>query len=86
VAWKDSSPYPGNGGCTRKEGRDMAEISKAMVVEQIRSRSGAEKADEADKELPDKLDTESDAALLEKYGVNPDELSQQFGGGSPGAG
>jgi hypothetical protein len=64
----------------------MAQIPKAMVVEQIRSRSGAEKANEADKEMPDKLDTDNDAGLLQKYGISPDEIIQQFGGGSPSIG
>lgn len=64
----------------------MAEIPKAMIVEQIRSRSGAEKANEADKELPDKLDTDNDADLLQKYGLSPDEITKQFGGGSPSIG
>ncbi len=63
----------------------MAQIPKAMVVEQIRSRSGAEKANEADKELPDKVDVDNDASLLEKYGISADELRNQFGGGSPAA-
>ena len=64
----------------------MAQIPKAMIVEQIRSRSGAEKANEADKEFPDKLDTDNDAGLLQKYGLSPDEITQQFGGGSPSIG
>jgi hypothetical protein len=64
----------------------MAEIPKAMVIEQIKSRSGAEKANEADKELPDKIDTDNDAGLLEKYGISADELRSQFGGGSPSIG
>ena len=64
----------------------MAQTPKAMVVEQIRSRSGAEKANEADKEMPDKLDTDNDAGLLQKYGISPDEIIQQFGGGSPSIG
>jgi hypothetical protein len=64
----------------------MAQIPKAMVVEQIRSRSGAEKANEADKEMPDKLDTDNDAGLLQKYGISPDEIIQQFGGGAPSIG
>lgn len=64
----------------------MAQIPKAVVVEQIRSRSGAEKANEADKEMPDKLDTDNDAELLQKYGISPDEIIQQFGGGSPSIG
>ena len=62
------------------------EIPKAMIVEQIRSRSGAEKAQEADRELPDKVDTETDAELLSKYDMNPEELNKEFGGQSPAAG
>lgn len=63
----------------------MAEIPKAMVVERIRGLSGAGKASEADKELPDKVDTESDAGLLEKYGIDPNELIRGMGG-SPAVG
>lgn len=62
------------------------EIPKAMIVEQIRSRSGAEKAQEADRELPDKVDTETDARLLSKYGIDPGELRDAFKGQSPTAG
>jgi hypothetical protein len=57
-----------------------------MIVERIRSKRGAEKANEADEELPDKVDTEDDAALLEKYGLTPDELNDALGGQSPNAG
>ena len=57
-----------------------------MIVEQVRSRSGAEKAQEADRELPDKVDTETDAELLSKYDIDPDELRDEFGGQSPAAG
>jgi hypothetical protein len=39
----------------------MAEIPKAMIVERIRSQQGAQKASEADKELPEKVDTDTDA-------------------------
>ncbi len=62
------------------------EIPKAMVIERIRSKSGAEKANEADNELPDKVDTENDANLLEKYGLTQDELSDVLRGQSPNAG
>ena len=63
----------------------MAQIPKAMVVERIKSRSGAEKADEADKELPDKIDTDTDAEILRNYDIDPQELLDAFGGGSPAA-
>jgi hypothetical protein len=59
--------FPFQGG--RRGAR--VEIPKAMIVERIRSQQGAEKANEADGELPDKVDTEEDADLLEKYGLDP---------------
>ncbi len=62
------------------------EIPKAMLVERIRSRSGAEKANEADKELPDKVDSEKDAELLKMYDINPEELNEEFEGQAPNAG
>ena len=62
------------------------EIPKAMIVEKIQSRSGAEKAAEADKELPDKVDTEANADLLSKYEIDPNELQDTFEGQSPNAG
>jgi hypothetical protein len=62
------------------------EIPKAMIVEKIRGRSGAEKANEADKELPDKVDTEADANLLAKYDLSPGDLDEDFEGQSPNVG
>ncbi len=62
------------------------QIPKAMLVERIRGRSGAEKASEADKELPDKVDSENDAELLKKYDINPEELNEEFEGQAPNAG
>jgi hypothetical protein len=40
----------------------------------------------ADRELPEKLDPDSDADLLRGYGLDPDELRDEFGGQSPVAG
>lgn len=62
------------------------EIPKAMLIEKIQGRSGAEKANDADKELPDKIDTDTDAELLKKYDIDPQELEDEFGGQSPVAG
>jgi hypothetical protein len=66
----------------------MVEIPKATVLERIRSRSGAEAADSANDELPDRLDldSEQDAGLLRRYDLDPDELREEFGGGSPSTG
>lgn len=58
----------------------MAEIPKAMIIERIRSQEGTRKANEADKELPDKVDTDTDAELLQKYGLDPREVADLLGG------
>ena len=62
------------------------EIPKAMVVEKIRGQSGAERANAADKELPDKVDTQADAGLLEKYGLTEADLRSDFEAQSPNVG
>jgi hypothetical protein len=72
-------PFPGG----RRGAR--VEIPKAMIVERIRAQQGAEKANEADGELPDKVDTEEDADLLQKYGLDPAQLTD-IAGGNPAVG
>jgi hypothetical protein len=66
----------------------MVEIPKATIIERIRGRSGPEAADSANEELPDRLDldSEQDVRLLRRYDVDPDELREEFGGGSPSTG
>ena len=54
------------------------EIPKDKIIELIRERLGGDRANEAQGELPDKVDPEKHAGLLEKYGINPQEL---LGGG-----
>jgi hypothetical protein len=54
------------------------EIPKDKIIELIRERLGGDKANEAQGELPDRVDPEQHAGLLEKYGINPQEL---LGGG-----
>jgi hypothetical protein len=72
-------PFPGG----RRGAR--VEIPKAMIVERIRTQQGAEKANEADSELPDKVDTEANADLLQKYGLDPAQLTD-IAGGNPAVG
>jgi hypothetical protein len=66
----------------------MVVIPKATLIERIRSRSGPDAADSANEELPDRLDldSDSDAGLLRRYDLEPDELREEFGGGSPSTG
>ena len=57
------------------------EIPKDKILEMVRSRGDKDKADQADRELPDKVDPERDSGLLSKFGVDPSELLGKFGGG-----
>jgi hypothetical protein len=57
------------------------EIPKDQILELLRSRGDHDKADQADQELPDKVDPEQHSDLLSKLGVEPSELLGKFGGG-----
>ena len=39
------------------------------------------KSDQAKQELPDKVDPEQHSELLQKFGLNPQELLSKLGGG-----
>ena len=58
------------------------EISKDQVLELIRSHGDDDKTASAQAELPDQVDTDRDAGLLERFGVDPLELLKKFGGGN----
>lgn len=57
------------------------QIPRDMVIQLIMQKFGQGKADQAGTELPDQVDTDKDAGLLGKFGINPQEL---LGGGSGG--
>jgi hypothetical protein len=57
------------------------EIPKDKVLELLRERGDHDKADQAEKELPDQVDHEQHGDLLQKYGVDPKELAGKLPGG-----
>jgi hypothetical protein len=61
------------------------QIPKDMVMSFIRERIGGDHAAQADAQLPDQVDHEQHADLLNQLGVNPQDLlshvSNQGGGG-----
>jgi hypothetical protein len=57
------------------------EIPKDKIIELLRDRGENDKADQADRELPDQVDTEQHADLLSKIGVDPQELAGKLPGG-----
>ena len=60
------------------------QIPKDKILELLRSRGDQDKADQAEGELPDQVDTDRDAGLLQKFGIDPGELLSKFGGGALG--
>jgi hypothetical protein len=60
------------------------QIPKEQILEFLRSRGEDDKASQAEGELPDQVDTDQDAGLLEKYGIDPQELLSKLGGSGIG--
>jgi len=44
----------------------------------------SDQAEQANQELPEKVDPECHAGLLEKFGLSPQELLSKLGGAIPG--
>jgi hypothetical protein len=56
------------------------QIDKDQILQLLRSQGDDAKAQQADQELPGKVDTDKDAGLLSKFGIDPMELIKKFGG------
>jgi len=61
------------------------QLDKNMILDLLRERGQQDQASQADQELPDQIDTNQQAGLLQKFGLDPQELIQKFmsGGGLP---
>ena len=58
------------------------QLDKAQIIDMLRQQGNDQQADQ---ELPDQVDTDQHASLLERFGLNPQELISRFtGGGLPG--
>jgi hypothetical protein len=75
-------PAPGNlpGPKVQPEESPM-QIPKDKILELLRSRGENDKASQAEGELPDQVDTEKDAGLLGKLGIDPQDIIGGLGGG-----
>ena len=60
------------------------QIDKSQILDMLRSQGDSAKADQADQELPDKVDTDQHADLLSKLGLDPSDLLSKRGGGGLG--
>lgn len=57
------------------------QIDKDQIITFLRERGDDAKATQAQEELPGKVDTEQDAGLLQKLGIDPSDLLGGLGGG-----
>jgi len=60
------------------------EIPKDKILDLVREHGKSDQLDQADQELPDKVDPERDAGLLERFGLQPQDVLSKLGGGLPG--
>jgi len=62
------------------------EIDKGQIIELLKSRGDHDKAQQAQSDLPDKVDTDKDGGLLDKYGIDVQDLMGKLPGGLGGLG
>ncbi len=60
------------------------EIPKDKVLDMLKQQGKGDQVEQANQELPDKVDPERDSGLLEKFGLKPQDLLSKLGGGIPG--
>jgi hypothetical protein len=56
------------------------EIPKDKILELLRQRGDHDKADQADRELPDTVDPDRDRNILDRLGIDPQDLMGNLGG------
>lgn len=62
------------------------QIPKEQILQLLQQQGDQGKAQQADQELPGQVDTEQHAGLLQKLGIDPQQLIAQFTGGGGGGG
>jgi hypothetical protein len=50
------------------------EIDKQQIISMLRERGEHDKAEQAERQLPEKVDHEEHGGMLSQFGVNPQEL------------
>ena len=54
------------------------QFDKQTVIDLIRDQMGSQNAEHAAQQLPDQVDHEQHADLLQQFGVNPQDLVTRF--------
>ncbi len=55
-------------------------IDKDQILDMLRSQGDEDRAQQAERELPDQVDTERDSGLLDRFGLNVDDIKGRLGG------
>lgn len=53
------------------------QIDKSFIISELEKQGKSERVQKALQELPDKVDHEQHAQMLEKYGIDPGKLAQK---------
>lgn len=56
------------------------ELDKNQILDFLREQGKSDQVSQAEQELPDHVDTDQHADLLQRFGINPQELLQKFMG------
>ena len=62
------------------------QFDKSQILDLLRSQWDTDKAEQADRELPDQVDTDQHGGILERLGLNPADLVAKLAGGGGGGG
>ena len=60
------------------------EIPKDKILDLIREQGKSDQVQQAEQELPDKVDPEQHAGLLQKFGLEPQDVLSKLGVDIPG--
>ncbi len=55
------------------------QISKDVILKMLEHQGKGDKVDQAKQELPDQVDPERDSGLLQKFGLNPQDVLSKLG-------
>lgn len=56
------------------------QIDKQQIIDLLKNRGDHDKAQQADQELPDQVDTDQHSGMLDKLGLSADDLPGGIGG------
>ena len=56
------------------------QIDKSAILDMLGEKGQQDQASQAEQQLPDQVDTDKNADLLQRLGINPQEILEKFMG------